>query len=83
MPRMNAQKNFKPRLASPVLALLATPKGSSDAERSLRSTKETSNNKNRGAKMSAEHKKKVNFIYANAHLNLTDLGQKSHDEFDD
>jgi len=33
--------------------------------------------------MSAEHKKKVNFIYANAHLNLTDLGQKSHDEFDD
>jgi hypothetical protein len=75
-----AQKKFKPHLAAPVLAFLSIPKGSSDAERSLRSTKETSNNKNRGAKMTADHKKKVNFIYANAKLKLTDLAQKSHSD---
>ena len=75
-----AQKKFKPHLAAPVLVLLSVPKGSSDAERSLRSTKETSNNKNRGAKMSAEQKKKVNFVYANAKLKLTNLSQKSHDD---
>ncbi len=30
--------------------------------------------------MTAENKKMVNFIYANAHLNLTDVAQKSHND---
>jgi hypothetical protein len=66
-----AQRAFKPHLASTVLALLSCPYGSSDAERSLRSSKETSNNKNRGAKMTRDNKKKINFLYANAALKLT------------
>ncbi len=71
-----AQRTFKPHLAPTVLVLLALPYGSSDAERSLRKANKTSNNKYRGAKMDAETKEKVNFIYINAPLQLTNLASK-------
>ncbi len=40
-------------------------------------------NKHRGAKLTADHKKKLNFIYAsliyaNSHLKLTNVSEKSH-----
>jgi hypothetical protein len=73
-----AKKTFCPHLAAPVLVLLAIPLGSSDAERSLRKTNKTSNNKIRGAKMAPETKSKVNFIHANASLKLTNVAQKKH-----
>jgi len=71
-----AKKKFQPRLASSVLVLLVCPLGNGESERSLRKTNKTSNNKERGARMTPNHKKKVNFIYGNAPLKLTDLSKK-------
>ena len=71
-----AQRAHKPHLASTVLVLLSLPYGSSDAERSLRKANKTSNNKHRGAKMDPAMKGKVNFIYTNAPLQLTNLASR-------
>ena len=68
-----AQKALNSHLAAPVLAVLCTPLGSAEVERSLRKSNKTSNNKFRGARMTAENKMKVNFLYANAGLKLQDL----------
>ena len=70
-----AQKSFKLQLASTVLALLAAPIGNSDVERSLRMIKKTSLFKERGAKMTAENKEMINFIYVNAPLQLSQIQQ--------
>ena len=55
------------------MVLIAAPIGSSDAERSLRLTNVTYKDKDR-AKLSSEKKSKLNFMYANAKLVLTDVG---------
>lgn len=71
-----ARRAFQPHLAATILVFLATPIGSSDAERSFRKIKKTGLHKERAGKMTSDNKSKINFIYVNAGLQLTNMKAK-------